>query len=85
MYTANVNTLCKQIALVGQVWTYYWLELPYSKLPAITVHGVSVNFVIKYPMMLVGTLAVMSAFALAFRIQEGRITDQVAEHALSGD
>lgn len=73
------------MAAAGQAWIYYWLELPYSKLPAITLHGVSINFVIKYPMMLLGTLTVMGAFALAYRIQEGRISDGVAEHALSGD
>lgn len=58
------------MAVIGQAFLYYWLELPYSSLPAITAHGVNVNFVIKYPMMLAGALLVMSAFAFAYREEE---------------
>lgn len=73
------------IALAGQAWIYFWLELPYSKLPAVNLHTVSINFVIKYPMMLLGTLTVMSAFALAYRNQEARVISRVAEPAVAGD
>jgi hypothetical protein len=73
------------IALAGQAWIYFWLELPYSKLPAVTLHGVNINFVIKYPMMLLGTLTVMGAFALAYRDQEARVISRVTEPAIAGD
>lgn len=73
------------VALAGQTWVYYWLELPYSKLPSIMLHGVNINFVIKYPMMLIGTLTVMSAFALAYRIQEARVLSRVTASVATGD
>ena len=73
------------VAVAGQAWVYYWLELPYSSLPTISMHGINVNFMIKYPMMLSGTLIVMGAFALAYRIQEARVTSTVTEQAVAGD
>lgn len=73
------------VAVAGQLWVYYWLELPYASMPTILVHANNVNFVIKYPMMLVGTSVVMSAFALAYRAQEVRVANPVAEHAVAGD
>lgn len=73
------------LAVAGQAWVYFWLELPYAKLPAMMFHGVSANFLIKYPMMLLGTLTVMSAFALAFRTQEARVIGRIAEPAVAGD
>lgn len=73
------------LAVAAQGWAYYWLGFPYAKLPAIMLHGVNVNFVIKYPMMLAGTLGVMAAFALAYRAQESRVADRIPERALAGD
>ena len=58
------------MAVAGQSFVYFWLELPYSSLPKVTAHGVSVNFVIKYPMMFLGALLVMGAFAFAYRPRE---------------
>ena len=58
------------MALAGQGFLYYWLELPYFSMPAVNVNGVNINFVIKYPMMVVGGLVVMAAFAYAWRTQE---------------
>ena len=57
-------------ALIGLGFMYFWLELPYSSLPHVTVHGVNANFVIKYPMMLAGALIMMFGFALAYRARE---------------
>jgi hypothetical protein len=50
------GALTRFIARARQAWIYFWLELPYSKLPAVTLHSVSINFTIKYPMMMLGTL-----------------------------
>ena len=57
-------------AVIGQAFLYFWLELPYKSMPDIIVHGANVNFIIKYPMMLVGAGAVMAGFAYAYRRQE---------------
>lgn len=62
------------VAVVGQGFVYFWLELPYSALPAFTLRGVDANFMIKYPMMFAGSLIVMSAFVLAYRTQEKRVS-----------
>jgi hypothetical protein len=43
------------------------------------------KFIIKYPMMLLGTSVVMGAFASAYRSEEARVADPVAEQALAGD
>lgn len=59
-------------AMPGQAFLYYWLELPYKSLPAITIHDTNVNFVIKYPMMFGGALLVMAGFVVAYRRQEQR-------------
>ena len=61
------------MAVIGQAFLYFWLELPYSALPSFTLNGVDANFMIKYPMMLAGSLTVMSAFVLAYRTEEKRI------------
>ena len=58
------------MAVSGLAFLYFWLELPYSSMPAIMVNGINVNFVIKYPMMFAGALFTMSGFALAFRPKE---------------
>jgi hypothetical protein len=84
-WTACGGALPAFIALAGLPWIYLWLELPYSKLPAITLHGVNINFIIEYPVMRLGTLTVMSAFALASRNQESRVMSRVAESAVAGD
>jgi hypothetical protein len=60
------------MAIAGQAFLYFWLEVPYSSLPSVILHGVNSNFVIKYPMMFVGGLIVMGGFALAFRRHEQR-------------
>ena len=61
------------VAVLGQAFVYFWLELPYSALPSFTLRGVDANFMIKYPVMLAGALTVMGAFVLAYRTQEKRV------------
>ena len=74
------------MAVAGQAFLYFWLELPYSALPSITMHGVSVNFVVKYPMMFAGALMVMSAFAYAYQTQESEaLTSDRAQTPAFGD
>ncbi len=62
--------------VLGVAFNYFWLELPYSSLPQVLIHGVNANFVIKYPLMLVGGLITMYGFALAFRTHESRSPSQ---------
>lgn len=71
------------LALIGQAFLYFWLELPYSAMPTISLHGVNVNFIIKYPMMILGAAVVMTAFVLAYRTEEKSIvqTARVPEPA----
>ena len=61
------------VAIIGQAFVYFWLELPYSSLPRFQIRGVDATFLIKYPMMFTGALIVMSAFVLAYRRQEKRV------------
>ena len=60
------------MAVMGQAFVYFWLELPYSSLPAFTLLAVDANFLIKFPMMFLGALIVMNAFVLAYRSHEER-------------
>ncbi len=75
------------LAVAGQIMVYFWLELPYDSLPRMMLHGVNINFAIKYPMLLVGSLVVMSSFVLAYRAQESLVTPMVSmgEPAMAGD
>jgi hypothetical protein len=65
-------------AVLGVAFNYFWLELPYSSLPQLLIHGVNANFVIKYLMMLTGGLITMYGFALAFRSHESRSASQAS-------
>lgn len=75
------------LAVAGQSFLYFWLEFPYDSLPRMMVHSVNLNFVIKYPLMLAGSLAVMASFVLAYRTQESHEMPMVTmgEPAMAGD
>ncbi len=72
-------------AVLGMAFLYFWLELPYSALPNVTIHGANANFVIKYPMMLAGALVVMFGFVMAYREQERQLTARTPLSPAFGD
>ena len=72
----------------GHALDYFGLELPYSSAPSITVHGVQLGFVSKYPIMLLGTAIMTAGFALAYATQHaktGEGVQRVPEPLLAGD
>lgn len=74
--------------LCGHAIDYFGLELPYSSAPSITMHGLRLGFVSKYPIMLFGTAIMAGGFALAYATQKARVGEQapaIPEPALAGD
>jgi hypothetical protein len=72
----------------GHAIDYFGLELPYSAAPSITLHGLKLGFVSKYPLMLLGTAIMVGGFALAYALQKGRAGEgahALPEPALAGD
>lgn len=75
------------IVVGGHALDYYGLELPASVAPAIMAHGVRFAHISKYPLMLLGTVVMMAAFALAYATERQRSSrfTTTPQPAMAGD
>jgi hypothetical protein len=68
--------------IVGHAIDYYALELPATNVP-IAIHGVNAGFLVKYPLMVLGTGMMVSAFAWAWQTEERAAA--ALQPAMAGD